>query len=83
MDEKHTPHHEADGVHYEAEYRADYEDMTAGEYLKTRFSSLKPPMTKVANPFKLLAMLNGKQWAFFIVSEASCHASKTAWQWDN
>jgi SHS family lactate transporter-like MFS transporter len=41
--------------------------MTAREYAATRFSTLKPPMNKAPNPFKLLAMLSGKQWLFFFV----------------
>ena len=41
--------------------------MTALEYAATRFSTLKPPMNNAPNPFKLLAMLSGKQWLFFLV----------------
>jgi SHS family lactate transporter-like MFS transporter len=41
--------------------------MTAKEYALTRFSTLKPPMNKAPNPFRLLAMLSGKQWLFFLV----------------
>ena len=43
------------------------EHVSASRYVKTRFSTLKPPMDKVANPFKLLAMLNTQQWLFFAV----------------
>jgi len=42
-------------------------EMSIGEYCATRFTTLKPPMNKVANPFKLLGLLNGKQWLFFLV----------------
>ena len=42
-------------------------EKTAGEYAATRISSLKPPMNKAPNPFKLLALLSGKQWLFFLV----------------
>jgi len=42
-------------------------EMTAREYAATRLSTLKPPMNKAPNPFKLLAMLSGKQWLFFFV----------------
>ncbi|KAF2016817.1 sugar transporter family protein [Aaosphaeria arxii CBS 175.79] len=49
--------------------------MGVGEYLATRFSSLKPPMTPVGNPFKQLRLLNGEQWNFFAV--AWC-----GWVWD-
>ena len=41
--------------------------MTVAEYAATRVSTLKPPMNKAPNPFKLLAMLSGKQWLFFLV----------------
>jgi hypothetical protein len=41
--------------------------MSAGRYLATRLTTLKPPMEKVANPFTLLAMLNLQQWLFFLV----------------
>jgi SHS family lactate transporter-like MFS transporter len=43
-------------------------EMTIKEYALTRLSTLKPPMNKAPNPFKLLAMLNGKQWLFFLVA---------------
>ena len=46
-----------------------------GRYLATRITSLKPPMDKLENPFTLLAMLNFKQWMFFLV--AFC-----GWTWD-
>ena len=51
------------------------EKVTPGRYLATRFSSLKPPMTKLENPITLLRMLNFKQWMFFLV--AFC-----GWTWD-
>lgn len=49
--------------------------MSAGTYIATRFSTLKPPMHKAPNPFKLLAMLNFQQWMFFLVAFL-------AWSWD-
>lgn len=49
--------------------------MTVGEYASTRVSTLKPPMNKAPNPFKLLAMLSGRQWLFFLVGFL-------AWSWD-
>lgn len=54
---------------------ADSQKMSAGRYIATRFSTLKPPMKKAPNPFKLLAMLNGQQWLFFLVGFI-------AWTWD-
>lgn len=42
--------------------------MSVGEYLRTRFTSLKPPMAKTPNPIKLLRMLNMHHWAFFGVA---------------
>jgi SHS family lactate transporter-like MFS transporter len=52
------------------------ERVSIREYAVTRLASLKPPMTNVANPFTLLAMLNAQQWAFFAVSFL-------AWSWDS
>lgn len=43
-------------------------DMSVSEYIRTRITSLKPPMTKVQNPIPILRMLTGKQWAFFLVA---------------
>ena len=52
-----------------------HEKMSAGRYVATRLSTLKPPMNKAPNPFKLLAMLNLQQWLFFSVGFI-------AWTWD-
>ncbi len=41
--------------------------MSPAKYAATRFSTLKPPMHHAPNPFRLLAMLSGKQWLFFLV----------------
>ena len=63
---------------YDAGYEATHqpeENMSAGRYLATRFSSLKPPMDKVENPITLLRSLNTKQWLFF-----AC--AFLAWTWD-
>ncbi len=49
--------------------------MSIGQYAATRVTTLKPPMAKVDNPFKLLAMLNTQQWMFFFVAFF-------AWSWD-
>ena len=49
--------------------------MSAGRYVATRLSTLKPPMNKAPNPLKLLAMLNLQQWLFFLVGFF-------AWSWD-
>ena len=49
--------------------------MSAGRYIATRLSTLKPPMNKAPNPIKLLAMLNLQQWLFFLVGFF-------AWTWD-
>ncbi|KAF2193104.1 sugar transporter family protein [Zopfia rhizophila CBS 207.26] len=49
--------------------------MSAGRYLATRFSTLRPPMAKVENPFKLLALLTFQQWMFFLIAFI-------AWSWD-
>lgn len=49
--------------------------MSIGRYLATRFPTLKPPMEKAPNPFKLLGLLNFQQWMFFLVAFF-------AWTWD-
>ena len=49
--------------------------MSIGRYFATRLPTLKPPMHKAANPFKLLAQLNTQQWLFFLVAFI-------AWTWD-
>lgn len=51
------------------------ENMSIARYFGTRLSTLKPPMAKVENPFKLLRMLNLQQWMFFLVAFF-------AWSWD-
>jgi len=51
------------------------QEMSIGKYAATRISTLKPPMNKAPNPFRLLAMLSGKQWLFFLVGFL-------AWSWD-
>lgn len=51
------------------------QQMSVGRYFATRISTLKPPMHKAPNPFKLLAMLNFQQWMFFLVAFL-------AWSWD-
>jgi SHS family lactate transporter-like MFS transporter len=42
-------------------------ELTIKEYALTRFSTLKPPMHKAPNPVRLLTLLSGKQWLFFLV----------------
>ena len=56
------------GTGTEYDTRAPHDGMSAGRYLATRFSSLKPPMLRLPNPIRLLMMLNGQQWAFFFVA---------------
>ena len=43
-------------------------EMGIKEYALTRFSTLRPPMHHAPNPFRLLMMLSGKQWLFFLVA---------------
>ncbi|OAL32644.1 hypothetical protein AYO20_07802 [Fonsecaea nubica] len=61
--------------HYSDEYEIDNSHMSPGKYAATRLSTLKPPMAKAPNPFKLLAMLNTQQWLFFLVAFFG-------WSWD-
>jgi len=49
--------------------------MSAGKYLATRLPTLRPPMAKAPNPIRLLRMVSGKQWLFFLVGFL-------AWSWD-
>ncbi|KAF2456044.1 major facilitator superfamily domain-containing protein [Lineolata rhizophorae] len=49
--------------------------MSISQYIATRIPTLKPPMHKAPNPFKLLALLNTQQWLFFLVAFI-------AWSWD-
>jgi SHS family lactate transporter-like MFS transporter len=48
-----------------------YEDsskhVSFAQYLSTRLPTLRPPMHKTDNPFKLLASLSRQQWLFFLV----------------
>jgi SHS family lactate transporter-like MFS transporter len=58
-----------------AEVQHEEEHMSVGRYIATRIPTLKPPMEKAPNPFKLLALLNLQQWMFFLVAFF-------AWSWD-
>lgn len=42
--------------------------MSAGQYITTRFSTLRPPMNKAPNPVRLIRSITGIQWAFFMVA---------------
>ncbi|KAM4062099.1 major facilitator superfamily protein [Hirsutella rhossiliensis] len=55
---------------------APWEGMSAGRYLATRLSSLRPPMLAMPNPWRLLRMLNAQQWSFFGLAFV-------AWTWDS
>ncbi|KAI0595759.1 H+ symporter family protein [Biscogniauxia sp. FL1348] len=59
----------------EANVYPPHHGMSAGTYLATRISSLKPPMTKAPNPIRLLRMLDRHHWAFFSIAFI-------AWTWD-
>lgn len=39
--------------------------MSTSKYIATRFSSLRPPLTRLPNPIMLILHLNRHQWAFF------------------
>jgi len=51
----------------ENHYASDQLKMSIGQYIVTRVPTLMPPMTKVANPFKLLGFINRQQWLLFLV----------------
>jgi SHS family lactate transporter-like MFS transporter len=50
-------------------------NQSAGRFIATRITSLKPPMNKVPNPIKVLGLLSTKQWLFFLVGFLG-------WTWD-
>ncbi|MCJ1249464.1 hypothetical protein MMC30_006688 [Trapelia coarctata] len=54
---------------------APEEKMSAARYFATRIPTLKPPMNRAPNPFKLLGMLNRQQWLFFLIGFLG-------WTWD-
>lgn len=50
--------------------------LPVGEYLATRFTTLKPPIQhRPPNPISVLRLLNRKQWFSFLVAFAG-------WTWD-
>jgi hypothetical protein len=70
MADNYAADHEASKLPYNPpseEIPQEHVHMSPGRYLATRGSTLKPPMNKAPNPFRLLAMLNRQQWAFFFV----------------
>ena len=60
------PLHKAHAVDHHQHPTAD--KPSVAEYLRTRITTLKPPMEKAPNPLALLRMLNARQWSFFLVS---------------
>lgn len=63
------------GTRYNAYEIPQRRQMSVSRYIATRIPTLKPPMNKAPNPFKLLALLNFQQWMFFLVAFF-------AWSWD-
>ncbi|KAI5917675.1 H+ symporter family protein [Camillea tinctor] len=59
----------------EANIYPPHHGMSAGTYLATRISSLRPPMTKAPSPIRLVRMLDRHHWAFFSIAFI-------AWTWD-
>ncbi|KAJ4380420.1 Carboxylic acid transporter, partial [Neurospora sp. IMI 360204] len=55
--------------------QAPHHGMSIGQYIKTRFTTLKPAMRPAPNPIRILRMITGRQWAFFGVAFF-------AWTWD-
>ena len=55
--------------------RARGDGMSPGQYFASRPGTLKPPMQKAPNPFRLLRQLNTQQWLFFLVGFIG-------WTWD-
>ena len=48
--------------------RPPHYGQSAGQYISTRLTTLKPPLLSAPNPFRLLAKITGMQWCFFAVS---------------
>lgn len=69
--------HDAKAAHVRDESPIDptEENLSAGRYLATRLTTLKPPMAKAPNPIRLLRLLSLQQWLFFLVAFF-------AWTWD-
>lgn len=53
---------------HNASMHPPHHGMSAGKYLATRVSTLKPAMAKAPNPWRLVRMLNRHHWAFFFVA---------------
>lgn len=51
------------------------EKMGIAQYFATRLPTLRPPMNRAPNPFRLLRMLNRQQWLFFLIGFLG-------WTWD-
>ena len=64
-----------DSAGHEGSRPAHFEKMSIGEYLRTRITTLKPPMDPLDNPFKVLGLLTFRQWMFFLVAFLG-------WTWD-
>lgn len=56
-------------------YKVTHQRMGIGEYIATRFTTLKPASNKFENPITILRLLNKSQWLFFT-------AGFLAWMWD-
>ncbi|KXJ95145.1 sugar transporter [Microdochium bolleyi] len=70
--ESQTPENETKTRHMD---HPDRPAPSAGSYLATRLTSLRPPMLKAPNPIRLIRMLNRRHWAFFMIAF-------WAWTWD-
>ncbi|CAK7210913.1 Carboxylic acid transporter [Sporothrix curviconia] len=64
-----------EAVHPEYSDLPPHYGMTTGQYLGSRFSTLKPAMGSAPNPIRLIRKITGRQWAFFFVAFF-------AWTWD-
>jgi len=75
--DSHNSHEKASDEHVATKMHPNSpsHNMTAGEYAATRISTLKPPMNRAPNPIRLLRLLSGKQWLFFM-------CGFIAWSWD-
>lgn len=58
----------ARGNPHDEQHHPPHHGMSAGKYIATRLTTLRPPMTKAPNPIRLLQSVTRTQWAFFAVA---------------
>jgi hypothetical protein len=62
-------------VHIDRDAHMDGQQMSVGEYLRTRIPTLKPPLDRPPNPFKVIRSLSFMNWMMFL-------CALLGWTWD-